>query len=277
MARAMIHLPLMFLTLVSSAQITLENEIAVPFRSIITLTAGTKLLPFVPSSDSSVIYNVDFTPYRTLHYPLLPEGFDWSGPPTYITQSLFDTDESTIEYLLYGGAQDGTAMVVVGREDGSMLFSADGRLSAILGGGLSYSPGIFATATGTKMMLSSSFDDTTRMYNLPGSVPCVASCQPAATNFITGGVNDGMLPENVQRAFPNPTSERINIPYSLPLGETQALLLLRDAAGRVVLERRLNGSGTYELETGQLPNGVYPYTIVGQGGVLSSSRIVVMR
>ena len=133
MARKATHaLIQMLLPLVGFAQITLENEIALPVYSVITLTDGTKLLPSTPSTNSCVIYNVDFTPYRTLQFPTLPAEFDWFGPPTYITQSLFDTDESTIEYLLFGSAPDGTAMVVVGREDGSMVFSADhscGRVS----------------------------------------------------------------------------------------------------------------------------------------------------
>jgi len=277
MARTPIHpLFLMFLPFGSSAQIILENEIPVALHSFTTLLAGTKLMPLITNADSCVIYNVDFTPYRTLHMPALPEELNWYGP-NYITESLFDTDQSTIEYLMIGEGEDGNAAVVIGREDGSLLLNADGRLMQVLAGGLAYGPGIFATANGTKMILRPSFADATRIYSLPGSLPCVASCQPAATNYITGGVSEGMLPENGQRAFPNPTSERITIPYALPPEETQAILLLRDAAGRVVLERRLNGSGTYELETGQLPNGVYPYTIMGANGVLTSSRIVVMR
>jgi len=266
----------MFLPFGSSAQITLENEIPVALRSITSLTVGAKLIPLFETTDSCVIYNVDLTPYRTLHYPAPPAGYTWNSP-TYITQSLFDMDPGNIEYLLTGSDGAGSSLVLIGREDGTTVFSTPGLCLGVYAGDVSASFGIFQTENGAKMLINSSPTSATKVFSLPGTVPCVASCQPAATNYITGGVSEGMLPENGQRAFPNPTSERITIPYALPPEETQAILLLRDAAGRVVLERRLNGSGTYELETGQLPNGVYPYTIMGANGVLTSSRIVVMR
>lgn len=261
---------------ITQAQITLESTATTMLRSINSLSAGTKLMNPFETGAISTIYNIDLTPFRALILPTPPSGYTWSSVD-YITETLFDTDDSTIEFLLTGRHDSEQGITVIGREDGTTLFNITGSCLTFLGNGLSEGPGIFETDGGAKMLITSDVTNVTMVYSLPGHVPCVSSCQPAAMDFLALGSNELHPFLSGSSTFPNPANERISIEYSLPYGEVQARLVVYDATGRAALERGLTASGKYVLETAQLPNGMFHFVIIGREGILTGSKFVVMR
>ena len=111
-----------------SAQITLIGTGTEPLRSVLSLQAGPKLIKGTYDGGDITLHNTDLTIYRMLTVPPPPSGYTWSGA-TYITDELFDTDPTTIEFLLAGTGQPLQSATYVVREDGSVLFSAVPGLS----------------------------------------------------------------------------------------------------------------------------------------------------
>lgn len=258
------------------AQITLENTAPTGLQSLLSLTAGHKLITTFNGGSTLTVYNLDLTPYRTLTVPAAPAGYTWSSA-SYFTQALFDTDSTTIEFMLLGfNENSGENATSIVKEDGTVLLTVAPGACFHFAGTLNEGPGIFETAQGAKMLIRATYGGPTQIYGLPGHVPCVASCLNGAIDPGFVGVGEQLSPQSGSSAFPNPAGERTTITYSLPVGDMQARLLLHDASGRVVLERRVGPSGRYVLETGQLVNGTYQFMIVGNSGVITGSKIVVV-
>ncbi|MEO8590224.1 MAG: T9SS type A sorting domain-containing protein [Flavobacteriales bacterium] len=261
----------------AQAQITLQGTAPDPLRSLLSLTVGTKLMSDFEGGPMVTIYNMDLSVYRTLSIPAAPAGYTWSSI-SYITETLFDTDNTNIEYMLFSsGVNPGDFVTFIVREDGTVLFSAVPGISLQYGSdALNDGPGIFETTDGAVMLMQETFGSPTQLYSLPGHVPCTASCQEAAANFsgFTGvGERSGVTSPN---GFPNPADQSATIRYAPPVGGAQAKLILHDPTGRVLLERRLDASGAYVLDTSRLPSGTYEYVITGSGVALAGAKLVVL-
>lgn len=261
----------------AQAQITLQATAPDDLRSLLSLMAGTKLITHLPATGSVTIYNMDLSVHRTLSIPAPPAGYDWSAI-SYITETLFDTDDSNIEYMLFGsGENPGDFVTFIVREDATVLFSAVPGISLQYGSdAMNDGPGIFETASGAVMLIQETFGSPTQLYSLPGHVPCTASCQEAAANYAgVTGVGDQMGVPG-PNGFPNPADQRATIHYVVPAGSTQAKLILHDATGRILFQGALDASGKYELDTSRLPSGTYEYVITVDGGMLTGSKLVVV-
>lgn len=64
-------------------------------------------------------------------------------------------------------------------------------------------------------------------------------------------------------AYPNPASHQTSFTYSLPASEHNAQLVIRDMVGNVVSRILISDlSGTLKVETGDLSDGVYFYSLM---------------
>lgn len=79
------------------------------------------------------------------------------------------------------------------------------------------------------------------------------------------------------QAWPNPASQQINIPVTLPEGVYSGSLEILDINGRLVLSYPIsNTTGTVALPTSQLHSGTYLYQ-VNTGERVSEARKIVIR
>ena len=81
----------------------------------------------------------------------------------------------------------------------------------------------------------------------------------------------------LMQATPNPSSSTTRISYNLPAGVNQAQLLLTDAQGKIIKAISLNNSGTVDLNTGGLSSGVYNYSLLINGKIADTKKLVVAR
>jgi hypothetical protein len=115
-----------------------------PIRS---LGSGVKLIQdFDPGATTRTIYDQDLSVFRVLHYPAPPSGMEWANMG-YITEELFDTDPSTIEFTLVAYTPFfGDFATFVYREDGTQLFGQNpGNMVSAVGGSLTDFEPIYTT------------------------------------------------------------------------------------------------------------------------------------
>jgi hypothetical protein len=78
-------------------------------------------------------------------------------------------------------------------------------------------------------------------------------------------------------AYPNPATNYSVIKYSIPTRYNSAKVVIRNMLGSVVKTINVKGgtTGKINLSTTELNNGVYFYSIIADGSVLSAKKLVV--
>lgn len=78
---------------------------------------------------------------------------------------------------------------------------------------------------------------------------------------------------------PNPFSSMTTIPYSLPKHYGMAQIVIADVNGKVMQQVTLSGEGKGELqlEAGSLGDGMYMYSLIVDGTVVNTYRMVAMK
>src|SRR5689334_840283 len=92
-------LALGLLSFAAAGQITLDGQSSIANAMVTTLeTNGIKF--FKENSTGFISYNYDDTEFRNVTYPALDPAFEYAGGAKFISESLFDIDPATIEYLI---------------------------------------------------------------------------------------------------------------------------------------------------------------------------------
>lgn len=264
-------------------QITLEATATTTLRTLLSLKAGPKLIQSGIMLDTTAmatitIYNFDLTAYRHLLVPPPPAGYTWTGAYGNVTEALFDTDSTTLEYMMTAsGPNPGAFHFAVIREDGAVLFSKTPGMSLSALGDQDYnsSPSVVQTSTGAKLLLQNTIGAPTEVYALPGSVPCLPVCDGS---LITG-VGEQVAPPAGPELFvyPNPANEGAEVLYQLPQGSGSAELIFYNTAGQQVLQLPVQpNSERTHISTAQLPAGTYLYQLRTGTEVIGGPRLVVV-
>jgi Secretion system C-terminal sorting domain len=77
--------------------------------------------------------------------------------------------------------------------------------------------------------------------------------------------------------YPNPSSDKFFIAYNLG-DNSNALLQVFDINGRFVTSQVLaTNRDIYTLETNNMENGVYLYTVTAANGIIASGKLVLIK
>lgn len=78
-------------------------------------------------------------------------------------------------------------------------------------------------------------------------------------------------------AYPNPAKNSATINYSIPSNYRTGNLVVRNMIGSVVKTISINGgsTGKQSISTYDLPNGVYFYSIIGDGKTIATKKLIV--
>lgn len=226
------------------------------------------------------LYNLDGTLFKQLTLP--PDPFD--TPPAvawYVSESLFDTDSSTVEYLLLYyfnrmvidssmPSLEPYSMIRVADEFGNILFEEENANTyELFTTGRKYFS-IYGTDQGTKMQLMISDDEgtylETKVYGLAGSYPT--------------GIERLQNPElGWFELSPNPNRGSLRLSWDLPGGMVAAQVELLTLDGKLVKSLSVP-PGTSELqeELPHLSTGMYFYQLRSASGqLLGGKRMVLLR
>ncbi len=244
---------LMTLAIQSQGQITLEHTYTGVSAAYINLpVAGYKYYVMDVANSQCRLYNNDHSLWKTITLSI-PANY-YLYDIQYVSENLFNTDNS-IE-LLYVSYNYNTTLAYytydtrIANESGTVLLSMPG-------GGYSY---IYPAQTGSKLFVwvynyaVSPGTVNTLVYSIPGQAASAVTDYPIE-NQVT-----------LSKAFPNPTTNTVTIPYNLPENVNKAELKLFDVSGKLVksfiIDRTFNN---IVLQTSDLPAGMYLYRIEADG------------
>lgn len=252
------------------SQIFIENSYQhTPYSSRIRLvklsSAGYKYVTH--NKDSLNLYNLNHTHYLTINIPVLnpPPNVSMSISIYYVSDELFNTNPSDIEYLLVYNDASIISHCRVFDELGNILFSKDTANCSpgITGGESNF---ISYSSSGTKMFLWNNLTNKTFVCSLPGTLPC-QDC--------TNGNN---LDSEKLSNYPNPTEGQTTIEYELPKGTTSADIVFYNMTGQEVKRFKItNEFNDIIINTTDLESGTYYYQLLTADGFKAGKKMVVIK
>jgi hypothetical protein len=222
---------------------------------------GTMIL--VQQGPDYVFYDLNQVMVTTLTPPV-------SGNVMYVSNTLFDTDPSDIEYLVWTSSD-----TWIFKLDGTVLFHLAGSGPGSMTGGFHnyYDHAITNTENGAIMRLWVGGIDNWAFYQLPGCL-YEPSCSPWS------GTNLPAEPNKVTdlRAYPNPTASHVTIPYQLPAGVNQGELALYGMSGELLRTWQVGRAFSHFIaDLSALPAGTYICRLTAAGQDLGSQTLILVK
>ncbi len=266
------------------AQITEVNTSSEPTIQLLRSlpSAGPKLI--TGSASGFTILNTDLTSYMSVVYPTglgyTVGGYGaYGGIPLYVTETLFDDDASTIEYMVFaniGGSPHGSTIIL--RTDGTLLLAAAEQsiMWPSTPDHILDSPPIYNTPGGTFMKLSESGSGATHFYALPGTLPCIG-CDGGISAYIVGEEENRVDALSSLTAFPNPSSGEITVRYTLATGTERPRIVVMDVRGGEVLNVPASLTGETRVPMTGLSEASYLVQLRSENGRIGTTRMVVVK
>lgn len=225
------------------------------------------------------LYNINHTVFMTIPTPTVGT---LSCPSCglniwYVSEELFDTNPSTLEYMWQYTDAGGTGHIKVYNNLGSILFSEDSVLTPGPGPGFdnSHNPIMF-TSAGTKMiMYKQNATQIARVYALPGTIPCNDCTNGTTTSLqtITGNSQDGKLAN-----YPNPSKDQTTIEYELPSSSNNGEIVFYNITGAEVKHFKVtNAFRNILISVDDLESGTYYYQLQTSDGFRAGKKMVVIK
>jgi len=252
--------------LFAQAQITLEHTYptgALPPNYLSLVKLSSSGYKYVMNNGSTItLYNLDHTVFRTITIPPL---VGWGGGTVqifYISEGLFNTDTSSIAYLLTYVDTNAFNPVVHARvfdQNGNILFSKDSAVAQTGESFYGYAEFISYTPSGFKMIIYDQFEYGTSayVYSLPGTLPCHDCTNGTITSIAPPITGNGGIAN-----YPNPSKGQTTVEYTLPQGITTADLVFYNMAGQELKRYKVtNAFRDILVNTADLDAGTYYYQI----------------
>lgn len=215
------------------------------------------------TSKKCLIYDMNHSLLKSIALPI-PEGY-YLADIQYLSENLFNLDDLIELVYIY-------SMYVP--TDFSYYYTFETRLInengidlLSLPEGSGFTSVIETPASGKKFLVYAydysvvPYRTTTNVYSLPET----------GTESVARSLNtfEG-------QAWPNPASQQVNIPVTLPEGAYSGSLEILDINGRRVLSYPVTKTtGTVVLPTSQLHSGTYLYQINTLEGVTKANKIII--
>ncbi len=236
--------------------------------------SGEKYVAIDLLSQTVNFYNLNHSLYTSISYSNVTMLGSWGDPVQekmnatvfYFSEKLFDTDDQ-IEFMYCNwslNTSGSSAVTHVLNEDGTILFTANGEAPLVKPNYHNQFYPIYNTAQGTKMILSKA-NGSASVYSLGGT--------------FSGLVNNGSDHDPVFTVSPNPVGkgQPVTLSYDLPAGLAEARLTLFDSEGKEIKSYRIGAEmNTVVVEPGELPQGIYYYSIFSGSRVIDSKKSVVV-
>jgi hypothetical protein len=96
--------------------------------------------------------------------------------------------------------------------------------------------------------------------------------QNSASHAVTSGA---YLEQNA----PNPFNQKTVIKYHLPQNTSNAIINITDVNGRLIktVPVTIQGSGQLTLDEGQLTSGIYQYSLIANGKLLDTKKMILTK
>ena len=257
----------LFITQSASSQISLEktfpsNENSSHFENVNLTLSGKKLQRIDYEKGEIIIYNDDYTVFKTLTFE---PRFDATITVGYVSDKLFNLDDK-IEFMVeYDGGRGelGKSFVRIYSENGLIIFQKNGFFSNY--NRLKYIEPIKSVGDSYKLFINTFGYESVEIYSLPGDLPLsVSELEIDKTKYDI-------------KLFPNPASEnKFSIAYTLPENVKLTKVNIYNTLGQVVKTvKPNNSSSTLDIDTQNLQKGTYFCELIGNKGKISASQFIV--
>jgi hypothetical protein len=116
----------------------------------------------------------------------------------------------------------------------------------------------------------------TKIYSVPGNLPCSSSCSQKSAS-IAPITQTNEFKEIQVTGFPNPSSEKVTLAYTLPEGTQFGTLRLYTQTGELVKEFKVSNQVDHlELPVSEYNSGTYFYELQAGGSSSGGKKMVVI-
>ncbi|MBN2524038.1 MAG: T9SS type A sorting domain-containing protein [Bacteroidales bacterium] len=216
------------------------------------------------------LYNLDNTLFKTLTLPPKIEGHT-PVISFYISETLFDTDSSNIEFLLVYYLNDTDPVVRIAGEDGTILLEEENASTYEIFTTGRYYYSIYETDEGAKLQLryiSNGAYYKTRVFSLPGKYPDEIEYPKVA------------LKESDFVLFPNPSDGLNSIKLDPGRSYTGGSIQIFNEHGVLLRHVEIEpGRYEYTIDNSDLSPGTYLYQVFSPGSIsaLSAKKVLIVR
>ena len=264
------------ISLQTKAQISLENTYPASSNNVqVFLTRLTKSgykYAFADAVNNTLkLYNMNHSLFKTMSVPV-PNGYSIYFGPAFVSDSLFNTD-ANVEYAV-SFLQSNYTITPATYQSLTSIISENGTVITTIQQSRVF--GVFNTGpNGWKLV---AYVDSTnnmqlkeiKVYSLVGSMPSINNNNGTPTGNTQLDKQTPML----SNPFPNPSQNKVIIPYSCPAGTT-AQLNIYDISGHEIKSYSIDSAfNTVELDNTDLPSGTYFYSISGTNG---ARKMIIIR
>ena len=195
-------------------------------------------------------------------------------------------EEIALDYIHFKNITADTIYVRVYRQDVSlnptaslfMCFDGECVIDTIPQNVVALVPNVEYTSFDLMYTYTSDVTSTARIHLVD-----TLNLQPIQSFVVQYRNPDAALPKPIKsnalslEAYPNPAAQSATINYSLPSNYRQVTLVLRNMIGKELKTIQLSSSskGKQTINTYDLPNGVYFYSIIGDGKTIATKKLIV--
>ncbi len=255
-----------------NAQITLEHTYITSHSSlqIIHLSnSGYKYYAY--DTASLTLYNTNHSLWKKISITIPNSGYRMMNI-LHISETLFNTD-GNIEFLCvfykyFQNLNNSGYIIDILDESGNIIqnvvnyhtFGISPPAPQIVFDGINY-----------KLLIS--HDDSTKVYSLPGTLPC-GPC----SGYSGVKSNEKVYSSEISSPYPNPSGDETTINYTLPREERTGKIVLWDSNGKLVKEYLVDHTfNELHLSNADLSSGTYFYQLQTANGISGSKKMVVIR
>lgn len=217
------------------------------------------------TTNTLLIYNDDHSLYKNIPIPTQQNPYYYV---THVSNMILNTDSNDIEYIVIFGAGGGTHINIYS-EDGTILFADSLIGSNMIPLDYFMFNKIIPSPTGLKLIIRY-YNSSAKVYSLPGELP--QNC-PYFMQVLNG---DNKFEMN--NAFPNPSSEFITVPYSLPDEENVGEIIISNSQGQEVKRYKVDKTfNSLQLNVSDFSDGMYFYQLYTSSGASETKKIIKMK
>ena len=251
------------------SQINLEHTYTqidgIDLKPVYLSHSGTKYFLFDSSTNTFKLYNLNHSIFKSFSIPFNPN-YAYNGDIIFISEDLFDTDSTNIEYLRTG-ATNGIYVTEIISENGNIMFSRD-----------SSNANIIVTDSGFKMALTitdfSSYENY-EVYSLPGYLPSLC-CNNI--NYTGININNDNINQYKLTSFPNPANDFTQIEFELPNTIKEGNLNFYNLSGILVKSFKVDNTfKSLRVTTNDLQAGTYLYSVQSNNKIIGCKKLVIIK
>ena len=281
-------LVLLFCSLLSFGQLTPFKEINSNLTAF-QLSNGEWMLYSSTEENNQLksitLYKSDFSVYKTINisqnFPFVStdpfKGISIDDVNTlngidgdYIfTDKFFNSDDKIEFIIIYNSETDHKCVSILMNEDGQEIQ----RFTNLNGRSIRF---FFWKYLNVEFENDITNEITTKIYSVPGNLPCPFTCGQKAAS-IAPITQPNEFKEIQVTGFPNPSSEKVTLAYTLPEGTPFGTLRLYTQTGELVKEFKVSNQVDHlELPVSEYNSGTYFYELQAGGSSSGGKKMVVI-